>query len=218
MKKIIIIGAGGNSKVIIDIILSRIQTGEALEIIGVLDDDENKTSLKGYDVLGPVDMVNTLKNDKEIFFINGVGDNIIRKKIYEKNGKIQYYTAIHPTAIIGSGVTIEPGCVIMPGVIINADSSIGKQTLINTGVIVEHDNRIGDFVHLASGTATAGDVTVGECSMLGTGTRIIQGVTIGSNVVIGAGAVVIHSIGDYSTAVGVPAKVIQKKNRTGEKQ
>lgn len=211
MKKIIIIGAGGNSKVIIDIILSRIELGEKLQIMGILDDDETKKSLMDYPVLGPVGMIPTFREDKEIYFINGLGDNLTRKRIYEKYCNEQYYTAIHPSAITGSRVTIEPGCVIMAGVIIHAGCGIGKQALINTGAIIEHDNRIGAFAHVASGAITAGNVTIGECSMLGTGTKVIQGITIGSCVMIGAGAVVIGDIRDNVTAVGVPARIIDNK-------
>lgn len=209
MKRIIVIGAGGNSKVIIDIIFGRIALGEELELFGILDDDKNKKSLRGYPVLGEIDKIRTFLQDDDIFFINGIGDNFTRKKIYKTYPTDRYYTAIHPSAVIGSGVAIEPGCVVMPGAIINADSSIGKHTLINTGAIVEHDNKIGAFAHLASGVATAGNVTVGECTMLGAGTKVIQGITIGSNVVVGAGAVVIRNIQDHVTAVGVPAKIIK---------
>ncbi|MDD4564902.1 MAG: acetyltransferase [Eubacteriales bacterium] len=209
MKKIIIIGAGGNSKVIIDIILSRIELGEKIQIMGILDDDENKKSLTDYPVLGPVSRISTFRENKEIYFVNGVGDNHTRKRIYETYSIEQYYTAVHPSAIIGSRVTIEQGCVIMAGVIINAGCSIGKQALINTGAIIEHDNRIGAFAHVASGAVTAGNVTVGECSMLGTGTKVIQGISIGSCVMIGAGAVVIGDIRDNATAVGVPVRIIK---------
>lgn len=216
MKKIIIIGAGGNSKVVIDIVQSRIALGEELEVIGILDDDESKKSLKTYPVIGPVSMIKELLNDKMVYLVNGVGDNLIRRNIFEMSSNGQFYTAIHPSAIIGSGVMIEPGCIIMPGAIINADCFIGKQALINTGAIIEHDNKIGAFSHIASGTVTAGNVKVGECSMIGSGTRVIQGISIGKNVMIGAGSVVIRDVGDNMTVVGVPAKMIKSSNDNGE--
>ena len=216
MKKIVIIGAGGNSKVIIDIVLARSKMGEELQLIGILDDDKAKTSLKGLPILGKVDMIKTLQAESDVYYINGIGDNYIRKSIFDKYGTIQYYTAIHPSAIIGSGVTLEAGCIVMAGAIINADARIGKQALINTGAIIEHDNHIGDFAHIASGAATAGNVFVGECSMLGTGAKVIQGITIGSNVMIGAGAVVIRDIEDHVTAAGVPARIIKRDKPHGQ--
>lgn len=212
MKKIIIIGAGGNSKVIIDIILERIGAGEDIQILGILDDDATKKELQGYPVLGPVASIADYLNDKYIWFVNGIGKNEVRKALFQKYGDtVQYDTAIHPSAIIGSGVVLDAGSVVMPGAIINSGTKIGKQVIVNTGAILEHDNIVGDFAHIASGTVTAGNVQVGECSMLGTGTRVIQGIRIGSYVMIGAGAAVIRDISDNCTAVGVPAKTIKQR-------
>lgn len=210
MKKIIVIGAGGNSKVIIDLLHCRIQTGDELQILGILDDDRDKTELMGYPSLGSVESMEKYLGDPDIYFINGIGNNETRKKVYDKYSKAQYYTAVHPGALIGSGTSIGTGSVVMPGAIINVDSSVGKQVLINTGAIIEHDNVIEDFVHVASGAATAGNVQIGELSMLGTGAKVIQGIRIGKNSMIGAGAVVISDIPGNSTAVGVPARVIKK--------
>lgn len=208
MIKIVIIGAGGNSKVIIDILLSRIQhLKDDIKIIGILDDNVNKKDFQGYHVLGAIRKITEMNDDEDLFFINGIGDNSTRKRIFEQYPEIRYYTAVHPTAVLGSNISIEDGTVIMPGVIINANSHIGRQAIINTGAVIEHDNVIGDFAHIASGVTTAGNVRVGECSMLGTGTKVIQGITIGERTVIGAGAVVVRDIPDRCVAVGVPAKV-----------
>lgn len=232
MKKIIVIGAGGNSKVIIDIIKARNKMlNENIEIIGILDDDENKKELMGYSVLGKVNEICNYLTKKDILFINGVGDNISRKKIIreirrknierDQNDNTQYrnpdsrgqkerfYTAIHPSAIIGSNVTIGVGTVIMPNVVINADTTIGDHVILNTGSIVEHDNTVEDYAHLASSSVTAGNVIIGESTLVGTGGRIIQGIKIGNNSIIGAGSLVIKDIPKNSTAVGVPAKVIK---------
>lgn len=46
---------------------------------------------------------------------------------------------------------------------------------------------------------------------LGAGAEVLDGVTIGRGSVIGAGAVVTKDIPPYSVAVGVPAKVIKKR-------
>lgn len=210
MKKIIIIGAGGNSKVIIDIIKERKRVfGENLEILGLLDDDSKKDELLGYKVLGPIDKVLTYELGEGIYFINGIGANNVRKKISQKYPKLSYYTAIHPSAIIGSAVQIDEGSMLMAGAIINADSIIGKCAIINTGAIIEHDNLIGDFVHIASGTITGGNVKIGNCSMVGSGAKIIPGINIGDNCIVGAGSVVIADLPKNSTAVGVPARIVK---------
>ena len=47
--------------------------------------------------------------------------------------------------------------------------------------------------------------------MMGSGSTIIQGKKIGKGSIIGAGAVVIDDIGSFTTAVGVPAKVVKER-------
>ena len=47
---------------------------------------------------------------------------------------------------------------------------------------------------------------------LGTGAKVLDGVRIGRGCVIGAGAVVTKDIPPYSIAVGVPAKVIGRRD------
>lgn len=211
MKKIIIIGAGGNSKVIIDIISDRkTLLNEAIQILGFLDDDTRKKEWMSYPVLGSVVDLSNYTDNEDIYFINGIGDNSIRKKITLcQTLNIKYYTAIHPSAIIGSCVTIGKGTVIMPGAIINAGTQIGDHAIINTGAIIEHDNSIDDYAHIASGAITAGNVCIGQGTLMGTGSKVIQGISIGNNSTIGAGSVVIKNIPPNSTAVGIPAKVIK---------
>jgi serine O-acetyltransferase len=52
---------------------------------------------------------------------------------------------------------------------------------------------------------------IGSNVNIGTGAKILGNITIGNNVDIGANAVVISSVPDSSIAVGVPAKIILKK-------
>jgi acetyltransferase-like isoleucine patch superfamily enzyme len=53
---------------------------------------------------------------------------------------------------------------------------------------------------------------------LGSGVRVVDGVTIGKGSIIGAGAVVTKDIPPYSIAVGVPAKVIDSRDRVSNKR
>ncbi|MEA4986600.1 MAG: acetyltransferase [Anaerovorax sp.] len=212
-QKLIIVGAGGNSKVILDSIFTRKQIlSEDLEILGFLDDDNTKKEIKGYPVLGPISLIIDYIGQSNLAFVDGIGANSIRKLLYEKYSNVSWYTLVHPSAILGSGVVLGEGTIVMPGVIINVDTKVGKKALINTGAILEHDNKISDFTHIASGVTTAGNVHIGELTMLGTGTKVIQGIHIGENTMVGAGATVISDIPSHCTAVGVPARVIKKND------
>ncbi len=54
----------------------------------------------------------------------------------------------------------------------------------------------------------SGNDVIEEGVMMGSGSTIIQGKKIGQCSTIGAGAVIIENIDSFSTAVGVPARII----------
>lgn len=202
-KKVVIIGAGGHSKVIADIIE---KSNDIL--VGFLDDnlEKGKNIIINYSVLGKIeDCLKIKEQDNEIEFIIGIGSNNIRKKI-ANNYKLNYYTAIHPSAQIGLDVMIEEGTAVMANACINSGAKVGKHSIINTGAIIEHDNIIQDYVHISPNSALAGTVKIGENTHVGIGAIVKNNVTICSNCIIGAGAVVVKNVEDQGTYIGVPAQ------------
>jgi len=199
-EKVIIIGAGGHAKVIADIV---IKSGDCL--LGFLDDNKSGESLLGYPVLGKIENIN--KFEKTAKFIIGIGNNYARKDISEKYN-LEWYTAVHPSAVIAIDVSIGEGTAIMANAVINPSAKIGMHCIINTGAIVEHDNIIGDYAHISPNAATAGTVSIGELTHLGIGATVRNNISICAECVIGAGAVVVKNIVDKGTYVGVPARRI----------
>ena len=83
------------------------------------------------------------------------------------------------------------------------------------GIIVSHFARIGSNVtiHQQVTIAQAGvesSAVIGDNCMIGAGAKIIGNVIIGDNVKIGANAVVTSNLPSNCTAVGVPARVVEK--------
>jgi acetyltransferase-like isoleucine patch superfamily enzyme len=60
-----------------------------------------------------------------------------------------------------------------------------------------------------------GDIVVEDDVWLGTGAKVMDGVHIGRGAIIGAGAVVTRNVPPYTIAVGVPARVIRKRDIQG---
>lgn len=211
MKEIIIIGAGGHAKVIIDIILQRKEKiNDNLMIKGILDDsfsENEEKELFGIPIIGKVDKI--LELSSNIYYIIAIGSNSIRKKISQKYKDIKYITLIHPKAIIAENVSINTGTVLMAGSIINSYTKIGKHCIINTGSIIEHDNIIEDYVHISPRAIICGGVIVEEETWIGAGSTVIQGLRIGKKVVIGAGSVTIKDVENFSIIAGIPAKNIK---------
>lgn len=209
MKEIILLGAGGHAAVILDILKAQITCGEQIQIKGLLDDSDKETCM-GYPVLGPISKVNQYMDEKT-YFIIAIGANQVRQQLAALLPDDKFYTAIHPSAVLGSGVSVGSGSVVMPNAIINANSRIGRHVIVNTGAIVEHDNVIDDYVHLSPRATLCGGVTVGQMTHVGAGATVIQGKMIGKNSIIGAGATVITDIPDEVVTVGTPAKVIKAR-------
>lgn len=205
--KVIVLGAGGQAKVIANIIINSNDL-----LLGFLDDNKEKNTniISDYKVIGKFDdCIEIQHKNTDIEFIIAIGDNRARMKIAQKYN-LSYYTAVHPNAVIGMNTKIKEGTVIMANAVINPDTAIGRHCIINTGVIVEHDNKIGDFVHLSPNATLAGTVQVGCRTHIGVGATVRNNINIGSDIVIGAGAVVVKDIENAGTYIGVPAKKLIK--------
>ncbi|MEL3711031.1 acetyltransferase [Staphylococcus borealis] len=202
-KPIIIIGKGGHSKVIKDII----ETTQQYYIVGYLDNAINEYYTEENIFYDSLDNIKQYKDD--YLFIIAIGNNHVRKKLFNQlEIKIeQYATLIHPTAIVSPSARIGNGTVVMPNAVVNADSIVGKHAIVNTGAIIEHDNQIGDYVHISPNATLAGGVKVGDASHIAINAAVIPLVEIGKRCVVGAGATVINNVKSESTVVGTPAKI-----------
>ncbi|MGZ3442120.1 MAG: serine O-acetyltransferase, partial [Polyangia bacterium] len=56
---------------------------------------------------------------------------------------------------------------------------------------------------------------IGNDVYIGAGAKILGPVTIGDGAIIGANAVVLSDVPAGATAVGVPARIIKKKDQSG---
>ncbi len=214
-REILVIGAGGHCRSVIDTLLD---TYDRLSI-GIID---NKKS-KGDKVLG-VDIVGN-DNDIEEFYrsgtrlafvaIGGVGNPIARVKLFNRLLDIGFEipSIIDKTAIVSKHTKIPAGVFIGKGALVNAEARIGKGVIINTGVIVEQQASIGDFAHISPGAVICGESTIKDFTHIGAKSVIRQRLTIGSNTLIGLGSVVVTDINDNVTAYGCPCMEVDKRER-----
>jgi len=109
---------------------------------------------------------------------------------------------------------------IVTGVEFPCEIEIGKNFRIDHfgGIVVSGYARFGDHCVIRNGvTIGLRNVddpvapSIGNDVDIGAGAKILGGITIGNNVNIGANAVVITDVPDDSIAVGIPAKIISKK-------
>jgi len=212
-KRLFIYGASGHAKAVVDII----EKSASHQIVGFIDDNPalHGKNCFGYPVLGGFEQLHKSQN-KSCQLIIAIGTNDVRHRVYERLKALGYEfaCAIHPSAQIGRGVTLGSGTVVMAGAAINSDTVIGEHVIVNTGATVDHDCVIEDFTHISPGAHLAGNVTVGRLAHIGIGASVIQAVHIGEGSIIGAGAAVIEDLPDWVVAVGVPARIIRRKEES----
>ena len=201
---ILLIGAGGHCKVVLETIKSKVKCK-----IDIYDDKKKNIQIgkKKIKIKGTFkELVDKRKLYSQIFI--SIGNNKIRKIYFEKIKKLskinKYF--VHLNSIISISAKIDHGTVIMANSVIQSDSHIGENCIINTAVSIDHDCKIMKNSHICPGVNIAGGVTVGQNCWIGIGTKIIENIKIGDNVFVGAGSVVTKNIKSNSFVMGVPAK------------
>ena len=106
------------------------------------------------------------------------------------NSYIPYQTKI------GSGTRVGHRGI---GVVINKDSVIGSDVLIRAHVTIGKK--------YSGGKAPV----IGDGVELGDGSKILGDIFVGKNSVVGANAVVVKNVPADAVAIGVPAKIINRK-------
>lgn len=208
MEEIIIYGAGGHAKAVID----AVEEEAKYKIVGLVDDIQPKgMKVLGYEILGDGKILPDLMNSGIRYCIIAIGENEVRSAKTEYVSKIGFrlVSVVHPFSCIGKNVSIGEGTVILQGTLIDPNVFIGKGAIINAGAIIGHDCKIGNFAHVSGGAICGGGVSVGESSLIGIGVKIAPKVRIGKQTFIGIGSVVTKDLPDGVTAVGVPARIIK---------
>lgn len=213
-KKIIILGTGGTSVDILDIIhYINKQNKDQLECIGFLDDEERiGKSVGGVKILGPLKKAKEYKN---VFFINGIGNpnNFFRREEIIKKTSTpinQFLKIIHSSASVSKTAKIGFGSVIFQNVTINSNVRIGDHVVVLPNCVLSHDDDIGDYSCIASSVSISGGVKVGKSCYIGSSSAIKEFVNIGDYSLVGIGSVVLENIPNNSVFVGNPAKFLRK--------
>ena len=210
--KIVIIGAGGHGKVVLDIF----GANRHFEVVGFLDADPgtHRKIIDGVTVLGDLSLIPKLPEMHVHAAIVAIGDNYTRKKYVEKLQKagIELLCAIHPSAQIAPNVSIGKNVVIAAGTILCTNVTVHDSVILNTGSLVDYNCCIHNCAHVGPGVKVAACVNIEESALIGIGASIVPNVTVGESAIVGAGAVVLQDVSAFSTVVGVPARIVKSSH------
>jgi serine O-acetyltransferase len=116
---------------------------------------------------------------------------------------------IHPGASIGRRLFIDHGM----GVVIGETAEIGDDVTLYHNVTL---GGVAPSVNAAAQVDQKRHPTVGNGAIIGSGAQILGPITVGAGARVGANAVVIQNVPAGVVVVGIPAKPILPREKSGE--
>ena len=213
MKPVVIIGAGGFAREVLDVFDAVNREEPRYDVLGYIVDPQfgsPGTVVNDKPILGGFDLLEKMVG--EVYAICGIGPSHHRYRLVKRAEELKcsFVSIIHPTAVLTRWIQIGDGVVITAGCILTNQIRIGNHVQVNLDCTIGHDVQLEDFVTLAPGVHVSGNVALGEGASVGTGANIIEKLRIGKWSTVGAGSVVVKDVPDNVTVVGVPAKVIKE--------
>ena len=209
MTTLLLWGAGGHAKVVLDCVHAM----GAFTEIAFIDDATARTGEEfcGCPVLGCRAHLAAAVRDGFRNFLVSIGNNNVRAACFDVayGHGLAGAVVIHPAATISPSATIGAGTVVMPGAIINAGVCIGRNCIVNTAAVIEHDCIMGDNVHISPRAVLGGGANIGAFAHIGLGAIALPGALIGERAVVGAGSVVLKAVPPATTVAGVPARILR---------
>ena len=207
MSYLLIWGAGGHGKVVLDIAAASYD-----RVFFVDDSSSAPTNVLGRAVYPNLESAYEA-NGFPAGFVVAIGNNHARARCFRLGLKAGMPPVVlaHRTAVISQYAVLSPGTVVMPFVVVNAAATVGANCILNTSVVVEHDCRVGDHVHLSPGAIAGGGSIIGDLAHVGIGGILLPNSRVGREAVVGAGGVVLRAVDEQLTVVGVPARPIHSK-------
>lgn len=209
MQDLIFIGSGGCMRELLYQVENLNRECPTWNMIGYVDKED--CGYNGCPYLGDDDWLLTYHQPAAVCI--SVQEPGLRRRLYEsyrKNPKLEFPVIRMLHTELADSTKVGEGTILCEHVKITNDGKIGECCFFNIGAQVHHEALIGDFVTVAPNVTLAGNVTLGKGSYIGMGANLIQGIRVGEGAVIGAGAAVIRDIPDHVTAVGIPARVIER--------
>jgi len=191
LNKIILIGAGGHCKSVIDVIE---QEGK-FKIHGIIDKPKLVgTKVLGYPVIGSdIDLKSLAKKYKyALVAVGQIKSALSRTKLFKLGKSAGFYfpSIKSPRAYVSKYAKIGSGTVIMHDAIVNANSIVMENCIINSKALIEHDCLISNHCHISTNAIINGGVKIGSHSFVGSNVTTKNNIIIKANSFIRAGTLV----------------------------
>lgn len=211
MRPIVIVGAGGFGREVHELIEAINLNVWTYDVKGFVDANPalHGTTVHGIPVLGAIEVLSTFDGPTEVVLAIGSPENRVR--LAKRLEGYEFPVLIHPHTQISSRARVGKGCIIRAGASIQTNAVVGDFCSISNYSVIGHDAIIGPYCSIAPNVCIVGEGVLGEGANIGAGAVVVAPASVGEWAVVGANAVVTKDIPANSTAVGVPARVIKRR-------
>lgn len=206
-KPIVVIGAGGHARVVLDALFS---AGAAAAALTDADRALWGSEIDGVRVVGGDERLADFPPQRYDAVI-GAGaprDTRLRRKLQEAAAAAGYGlpAVVAASAVVARSAHLGAGAQILTRAVVHPGAEIGAGTVVNTAAIVEHDCVVGEHAFIGPAAVLCGGVRLGAGAFVGAGAIILPGVKIGAEALVAAGAVARRDVADGAKELGRPAK------------
>lgn len=180
-KPLILIGAGGHAKTLLD----ALESHQVIPAAYVDAKPQAWLEARGVKPLSESELITLLPQAPQlaIGFV-GLDTTSLERRLrlmleYESNGAV-FPAIAHRSAIVSAQAELAPGVQLLAGSVVNGFAKIGKGSIINTSAVIEHDAVIGEGVHIAPRSVVLGGAKVGDVATIGSSAVVIQNTIVPS--------------------------------------
>lgn len=209
MKDIIILGAQGFGREVLQWIKDINKVKPTWNIKGFLDDD--LTALDGYEcdykILGTIQDWVPSENEEFVFAIASPQVKERLATMLKAKGA-HFARVVHPTSIIGDFCKIGEGLIVTPRAKVSPNVTIGDfVTLLGCGI--GHDAVVGDYCTMCGSSGVNGHCVLGKRVFVSTGVHVAPGKKIGDDAYLCMGSIVITNVKAGYKVMGCPATKVK---------
>lgn len=207
MKQLIIVGAGGCGREVLQWAKSVNRINPTWIIKGFLDDNSKALEHKqcSIKVIGTIEDYSIENND---VFICAIGSTEVREEVTMKLKKrgAEFTSIVHPTAIVADNAELGEGTILYPFAIVSDSVKLQEGCIVNMHSTIAHDSFVGAFTTISAFCDITGACIVGERVFLGTSAKIVPRTKVGNDAFLCAGSIVMNQVKEGDKVMGNPAK------------
>lgn len=209
MSTLFLCGAGNSEGVRLALVVER--SHHRWDRIVLLDDDPGKLGLTllGVPVVAPIaELAHAATDDGTVNLVTRTCAR--RDAMHNKISRygVPFATLIHPS-VDTEGTTLAAGTTVYSGATIGPEVHVDTGSVVFMGGVVGHESQVGRGCVIAANAVLNARVRLGDRVYVGSNATIVPEVNVGADAVIGVGSAVLRDVLPGTTALGVPAELLQ---------